>query len=141
MELDRDGFRIIPDAKADPNNIVAGILGGHPVGGPQPAPEGEKPPRTKAIQDRSGDADSQYVLHARNFLDCIKTRKEPPSDVLSGHQIATACHLSNIAMLVGRTIRWDPEKEAIIGDEEAARMLERPYRSPWDAEIRAAGVR
>ena len=51
--------------------------------------------------------------------------------------MATACHLANIALRVGRRIRWDAEKEEIVGDPEAARMLVRPYRAPWDSELRA----
>ena len=67
----------------------------------------------------------------------MKSRKEPNSDLESGHRVTTVCHLANISMKVGRKLRWDVEKEEIIGDAEAAGMLERPYRKPWDAELRA----
>ena len=43
----------------------------------------------------------------------------------------TISHLGDIAVRTGRKIRWDPEKETIIGDEGAARMLNRAMRSPW----------
>jgi hypothetical protein len=69
--------------------------------------------------------------HHQNFLDCVKSRKLPICDVEIGHRSATVCHLGNIAIRLGRKIAWDPTTEAIPGDPEAARMLLRPYRSPW----------
>ena len=69
--------------------------------------------------------------HHANFLDCIKSRKRPICDVEIGHRTATVCHLGNIALRLGRKIQWDPAKEQIIGDADAAAMLTRPYREPW----------
>jgi predicted dehydrogenase len=140
MSLGRAGFEIVGDKKENPTNIAARIMGGHPVGGPQPAPEEGEFFWTDAIKDVSGDARAQNILHVRNFLDCVKTRKEPTSDLESAHRVATVCHLANISLRTGRKIRWDPEKEDIIGDAEAAKMLVRPYPKPWDAELRGLGV-
>jgi hypothetical protein len=54
------------------------------------------------------------------------------ADVEVGHRTITACHLGNISYwLGGRKLRWNPEKEEIIGDPEAARWLDRPMRAPW----------
>jgi hypothetical protein len=50
------------------------------------------------------------------------------------------CHLANISLHTGRKVRWDADKEEVLGDPEAGRRLERPYRQPWDAELRALGV-
>ena len=69
--------------------------------------------------------------HVRNFLDCIKTRRDPVAHVEAGHRTATVCHLGNIAMLLKRKVRWDPVKEEFPGDDEANRMLDRPMREPW----------
>jgi predicted dehydrogenase len=69
--------------------------------------------------------------HMANWLECIKSRKRPICDVAIGHRSATVCHLGNIAVRIGRKIAWDPVKEQIVGDSEAAAMLRRPYRSPW----------
>jgi hypothetical protein len=69
--------------------------------------------------------------HHANWLECIKTRKLPICDAEIGHRSATVCHLGNIAMRLGRAIKWDPAKEEIVGDAEAAKMLSRPYRAPW----------
>ena len=69
--------------------------------------------------------------HIGNFIECIKSRKEPIAPVEVGHRSATVCHLGNIAVRLGRNLRWDPEKEEILGDEEASAMLTRPQRAPW----------
>jgi predicted dehydrogenase len=69
--------------------------------------------------------------HHRNFLDCVKSRELPICDVEIGHRTATACHLGNIALRLGRKINWDPSAERIVGDAEAARMLDRPRRAPY----------
>ena len=142
MSLHRDGYEIVSDKKENPTNILARIIGGHPVGGPQPVAEPDPDDRfwTEPAKDASGDYKDQYVQHTRNFLDCIKSRHQPNSDLESSHRVATVCHLANISLKTARKIRWDPEKEQIIADAEAAKMLVRPYRKPWDAELKALGV-
>ncbi len=72
--------------------------------------------------------------HHGNFLDCIKSREKPICDVEIGHRSATVCHLGNIAARLGRKIQWDPAAEKIVGDDEAAAMVARPYREPWKLE-------
>jgi predicted dehydrogenase len=140
MPVTRQGYEIVPDRRENPINIVSRI-GTHPVGGPQPVPEsGPQKTWTEATVDSSGRSTEQYVLHVRNFLECIKSRKEPISDLESSHRVSTACHLANLSLRTGRKLRWDADKEEIIGDAEAARMLTRPYRPPWDNELRALGV-
>jgi hypothetical protein len=121
---------------------VAGILGvkGHPVGGPQLQPEEKGEFWTTPEKDESGDAIKDYARHTRNFLDCVKSRQQPLSDLESGHQVATACHLSNLSLRLGRKLVWDADQEAIVGDPEANAMLVRPYRAPWDKELTALRV-
>jgi predicted dehydrogenase len=81
-----------------------------------------------------GDANQSQTSHIRDFLDCIKNRKRPIADVEEGHLTATMCHLGNIATRLGRSFKWDADKEEIIGDKEANQMLSRPYRKPWKLE-------
>jgi predicted dehydrogenase len=69
--------------------------------------------------------------HHRNFLDCIKSGRETAAPIEIGHRSATLCHLGNIAMMLKRKLKWDPEKEIFIGDDEANRMLSKPLRQPW----------
>ncbi|MHC4645515.1 MAG: Gfo/Idh/MocA family protein [Planctomycetota bacterium] len=70
--------------------------------------------------------------HHRNFIDSIKTRRQTAAPVEVGHRSATLCHLGNIAMMLRRKLRWDPDAERFIGDDEANRMLDRPRRAPWN---------
>ena len=69
--------------------------------------------------------------HHRNFLDCIKSRRITIAPCEVAHRSATPGHLGQIAMLLGRKIRFDPATEQITGDAEANRLLGRPMRSPW----------
>ena len=134
----RTGYEITGDPKVNPINAVAKVIpGGHPVGGPQPVPEGPEEFWTTPEKDETGDAPKDYRHHARNFLDCIKSRKTPIADLESSHQVAIACHLANISLKTGRKIVWDAEKEQVVGDAEANEMLVRPYRAPWDKELKA----
>ncbi len=70
--------------------------------------------------------------HFRNFIDCVISRQPTAAPVEVGHRSITICHLGNIAMRLNRErLRWDPRTEQIIGDDEAAKMLSRSYRTPW----------
>lgn len=69
--------------------------------------------------------------HYRNFLDCVKSRKEPIEPVEIGHRTASLCHLGNIAMRLKRKVKWNPKTEQFINDPEATKMLSRPLRAPW----------
>jgi predicted dehydrogenase len=69
--------------------------------------------------------------HRRNFLDCIRTREPTITPIEVGHRSVTVAHLGNIAMLLGRKIRWDPKGERILGDPAASAMLSRSIREPW----------
>lgn len=69
--------------------------------------------------------------HKQDFLDCIKSRKDPIANAEVGHRTGSLCHLGNMAMLLKRRLRWDPERERFIGDSEANRMRWRPARAPW----------
>ena len=69
--------------------------------------------------------------HYRNFLDAVKARKDGVEPVETGHRTSMLCHLGNIAMLLKRKIKFDPQSEKIIGDDEAAALLEVPLRAPW----------
>jgi predicted dehydrogenase len=73
--------------------------------------------------------------HHKNWYECIKTRRYPICDVEIGHRTATVCHLGNLSLRLGRKIRWDPEKEKILGDTEAAKRLHYDYRSPWRLKV------
>lgn len=69
--------------------------------------------------------------HKANFIECIKTRAETVAPVEVGHRSCSACILGGIAMELGRKLKWNPDKELFVGDEEANRMISRPMRGPW----------
>lgn len=69
--------------------------------------------------------------HNRNFIDCVKSRQETICPVEMAIRCDAICQLSTIAALTGRPIQWDPEREQILNDPEAAKMLVRPYREKW----------
>ncbi len=85
-------------------------------------------PAMEPLQAKGADLNGPHV---RSFLDCVKSRKRPTADVEEGHRTSVMCHLGNISTRLGRSLRWDPVKEQVIGDAEANRWLERPYRGPW----------
>jgi len=67
-----------------------------------------------------------------DFLKCVKSRKDPYFPVEIGHRVATVCHLANIAIRVGRKLKWDPKAEEFIGDNAANDLRKvRPMRAPW----------
>lgn len=69
--------------------------------------------------------------HHADWLECIKTRKSPICDVAIGHRSATVCHLGNIAVRTGKKFTWDPVKEEVVGDSDAAKLVSKEYRAPW----------
>jgi predicted dehydrogenase len=70
--------------------------------------------------------------HIQNWLDCIKSRKRPNADVEIGHRSISVCHLVNITRELNRKLKWDPEAEKFIGDEEANKLLDRPRRKGFE---------
>jgi predicted dehydrogenase len=141
LSISRSGFVLAGDRKIPPENAVPQFAGAHPVGGPKRVEQtGPAESWTKSVEDKTGNAREQLRLHVRNFLDSVKSRKEPISDLESAHRVATVCHLGNISLRLGRRLRWDATREEIIGDAEASRMLVRPYRAPWDRELQALKV-
>jgi predicted dehydrogenase len=69
--------------------------------------------------------------HAKDWLECMRTRRSPIADAEVGCRSATVCHLGNIAIRTGKTVAWDPAKEVVTNDDSLNRWLSRPYRSPW----------
>jgi len=134
LVISRMGFEVYPDPKINPANSIP-VFKGHPAGGPER--DTAKPDLWIEPKKEPGSSDQQFDSHVRNFLDCIKTRQMPVSDLEGAHRTATACHLANLSLRTGRKLKWDPEREEILGDPEANAMLVRPYRKPWDDVLRS----
>ena len=69
--------------------------------------------------------------HMQNWVDCIRSRALPLTDVETGHRTATVCHLANIFGMIQRPLEWDPVREVFVNDPEANQYLERPQREPY----------
>lgn len=89
----------------------------------------------KSLLHEQFGPDEIHLLHSpghqRNFLNCVKTRRQTLTPCETAHRSATPGHLGLISMLLGRTIRFDPRTEEISSDKTASEMLGRAYRSPW----------
>ena len=93
--------------------------------------EYDKFPEDQTEKDLERHVASAMRRHWKNFLDMVETRGRPVSDIEEGYITATSCILANMSMKLGRTLTWDPDKGQVIGDDEANRLLRRPYRQPW----------
>jgi predicted dehydrogenase len=141
LSIDRKGFQVVADPDVPPFNQIPGIKDGHPAGGPNAVPvTGEPRDQTAHLEDLTGSAAGQYLAHAQNFLDCVKSRATPVSDLASAQRTSVACHLANLSLRLGRSLRWDKSEKTVINDAEAAAMMVRPYRTPWDRELKALGI-
>ena len=77
-------------------------------------------PKKKSLEPikKSAGPDSRPA-HVGDFLGCVRSRREPVENLEVGHPVSTVAHLGNIALLAGSEIRWDAEKERVIGNSEA----------------------
>lgn len=73
--------------------------------------------------------------HTANFIEGMQARKQPISDVWSHNRMLEICHLSNIAMRLGRELKWDPVKREIIGDSQANAFLARENRKGFEINM------
>ncbi len=80
---------------------------------------------------QDAEREDYHLKHVRNFVECMKSRERPRSDVEIGHNSMIACHLGNIAHRLGRRVKWDVDKEEFVGDAEAQKLVSREYRAPW----------
>ena len=85
----------------------------------------------KILDGKSAAGLNPLPAHVRNFLDSVKSRKQPAATAEIGHRTASICHINNIAMALGRKLKWDPKKEQFDKDEEANKMLTPTMREPW----------
>lgn len=69
--------------------------------------------------------------HWQNFIDCVKSGNQTIAPIEPAYRAISVALLGEIAMTTGETIKWDPDKEEITGNQRASRLLGRPYRKPW----------
>jgi hypothetical protein len=137
-------WEVFPENQGDPVNDIP-RFSGHPVGGPIYSDTKPKP-WIQASKGGGTESDPRYgfggedtlAMNKQDWINSIRTRKRPFCEVEEGHRVAIACNLANMSLKLGRSIRWDPEKEQVIGDKEAAAMCVKQYRAPWDAALKSA---
>ena len=78
--------------------------------------------------------DDVTAAHARNFLDCVKSRDLPQADIEIGHRSTTMSLLANISLALGIRLEWDAQAERITNNEKANSLLHYEYRAPWKLE-------
>jgi len=91
----------------------------------------DKYPEDRTEKDLEKHVAPAIRQHMRDFLQAIDSRGRPVADIEQGHISTASCILANMSLKLGRTLTWDAEKRQVIGDDEANRLLRRPYRKPW----------
>jgi len=97
------------------------------LGGPMTASE----PAILRTKLKDSDLHLPQRQDKEDFLHGIKHRTGTMADAEVGHRTCSMCQLGHIAIQLGRGLQWNPETERFVDDEEADRMLSRPYRAPW----------
>ena len=85
-----------------------------------------RPDGSKEIEEKASGGS-----HLQNFLDCIKSREQPNSDIELGRLSTTLCHLGNISHHLRREVVFDPATETFGNDREANQRLSKEYREPY----------
>ena len=93
--------------------------------------EYEQFPEDRTEKDLEQHVAPAIRAHMKDFLSCISSRKTPVADIEQGYMSTTACILANLSMRLGRSLEWDHAKGVVVRDDEANRLLRRPYRAPW----------
>ena len=91
----------------------------------------EEFPEDKTEKDLEKHCAPAIRAHWKYFLSAIASRGKPVADIEQGHISTTSCILANLSMQLGRSLKWDPVAGQVVGDDEANRLLARPYRGPW----------
>jgi predicted dehydrogenase len=93
--------------------------------------EFEKYPEDKTEKDLETHCAPAIRHHMLDFLAAIESRAKPVADIEQGHISTATCILANLSLQLGRTLTWDSQKQQVVGDDEANKLLARPYRQPW----------
>lgn len=91
-------------------------------------------PRIEPRQSR-GHSTGDTTPHARNFLDCVKSRAKCNCDIETGHRSTTTTLLANIALKTGSVIEWDAQNERVKNNSDANKLLTYKYRAPYKISI------
>jgi predicted dehydrogenase len=109
-----------------------------PLGKREPTISGKVPkydpneyPDEKTEPDLEKHVAAANRAHQRDFLKAIASRGKPVADIEEGHISTASCILANLSMQLGRSLAWDSSRHQVVGDDEANKLLRRPYRKGW----------
>jgi len=91
----------------------------------------EQFPEDKSEKDLEKHVAPAIRVHMKDFLAAISKRSKPVADIEQGYISSASCILANMSMQLGRSLTWDSAKGEVVHDDEANKLLRRPYRSPW----------
>ena len=109
LVVDRSGWEVLPETETKDSKKRFRMIG----------------------EPRRGSSGDMSLAHMKDFLDCVQSRNRPASDVEIGHNSMIACHLANIAFRTGRRVKWDADREQVVGDADAQKLITKAYRAPW----------
>ena len=115
--VDRLGFEIYPEMKT--------------VSGPGALGKGEVIEGVR-MERKEQSAEDATGLHVKNFIECVRSRKQPAAGAGIGHRSTNVAHLGNIAYRSGHKIHWNAVRDEIVGNGDASKLLSRKARKPWD---------
>lgn len=115
---DRIGFEIYPEPKAYAGQDVYQAR--------------SAPPQGYRMERKQAAAKDATDLHAKNFIECVRSRRMPVADVEIGHRSTTVPHLGNIGYKIKRKLFWDAVREDFKDAPDASQLLGRQARKPWD---------
>jgi predicted dehydrogenase len=125
MFLDRSGFEVFPEpvTQGDYREINA-------------ASKGEQKVLGKAPEMKMEQVDDGVLEHVGNFLECMRTRKHPQTDIEYGHRSTSCCVLGNVALRSKEYLEWDVANQKLLkGGPKAQALLGREYREPWKLTV------
>ncbi len=91
----------------------------------------DKYPEDKTEKDLEQHVAPAIRVHMQDFLKAIANRGKPVADIEEGHTSTASCILANLSMKLGRSLKWDADKQLVVGDDDANKLLRREYRKPW----------
>jgi predicted dehydrogenase len=92
----------------------------------------EQYPEDKTEKDLERHVAPAIRYHMQDFLRAIEQRSKPVADIEEGHISTATCILANLSMQLGRALVWDPQKQRVVNDNDANKLLRRAYRRPWN---------
>ena len=134
IPLGRNHLRREGDAQAERQQVRVLPRSGRPSpsSAAQALFEYDKYPEDKTEKDLERHVASAIREHMRDFLKAREEKRKPVADIEQGHISTATCILANLSMKLGRSLTWDAAKHQVVHDDEANKLLKRPYRAGYE---------